>query len=64
MISEYQRKAFDVLCCQKLYDVFSPKKPDRLEANYGLEDNMVMNNPILKLRFKEMKKYRVYEMSI
>ncbi len=61
---EYQRKAFDILFYRKLYDVLSPKKPDRLEANYVLEDNMVMNNPILKLGFKEVKKYRVYEMSI
>ncbi|MFH1943961.1 MAG: N-acetyltransferase [bacterium] len=64
VIPEYQRKAIDTLFYRRLYDVLSPKRPDRIEANYVLEDNMVMNNPILKMGFNEVKKYRVYEMDL
>ena len=39
-----------------------PKHPELLEANYVLEDNKVMSNPIMKLGFRESRKYRVYEM--
>lgn len=64
IIPEYQRKAIDTLFYKRLYEVFSHKKLDRLEANYVLEDNMAMSNPILKLGFNESKRYRVYEMSL
>ncbi len=60
----YQRKAIDTLFYKRLYEVLAPKKPERVEANYVLEDNLAMNNPILKLGFKESKRYRVYEMSL
>ena len=63
VIPEYQRKAIDTLFYRRLYDVLSPKA-ERVEANYVLEDNMAMNNPIRKMGFKESKRYRVYEMSL
>ncbi len=61
VIPEYQRKAIDTLFYKRLYDVLMPKKPTLIEANYVLEDNMVMNNPILKMGFQEVKRYRIYE---
>jgi GNAT superfamily N-acetyltransferase len=64
VIPEYQRKAIDTLFYKRLYDVLIPKNPTIIEANYVLEDNMAMNNPILKMGFKEAKRYRVYEQEI
>jgi len=64
VIPQYLRKAIDTLFYRRLYEVLSPRNPDRLEANYVLEDNMIMNNPILKLGFREIKRYRVYEKRI
>ncbi len=64
VIPEYQRRAIDALFYRKLYEALYPKGPVRVEANYVLEDNVMMNNPILRLGFKEVKRYRVYEMSI
>lgn len=64
VIPEYHRKAVDVLFYKKLYEIFAIKNPSCVEANYVLEDNMVMNNPIKKLGFKVSKKYRVYEKEI
>ena len=64
VVPEYQRKAIDTLFYRRLYDVLYPKGPTLVEANYVLEDNMAMSNPILKLGFKEAKRYRVYEVGI
>ncbi|MCD6117366.1 GNAT family N-acetyltransferase [bacterium] len=64
MIPEYQRKAIDTLFYKRLYEVLVPTEPARVEANYILEDNMAMNNPILKMGFKEYKRYRVYELNL
>ncbi len=64
MIPGYRRKAIDVLFYNRLYDVLAPKNPSCVEANYVLEDNMSMNNPIKKLGFKKANTYRVYEKSI
>jgi len=61
IVPEYTRKAIDTLFYRRLYEVLIPKNPTIVEANYVLEDNMVMNNPILKMGFKVSKKYRVYE---
>jgi len=61
VIPEYRRKAIDTLFYRKLYEVLGPRKPLRVEANYVLEDNMAMNNPILKMGFRHVKTYRVYE---
>ena len=64
VVPEYRRRAIDTLFYRKLYEVLIPKHPGRVEANYVLEDNMAMNNPILKMGFKHVKTYRVYEMEI
>ena len=64
IIPEYQRRAIDTLFYKKLYDVLTKRPLLRVEANYVLEDNMAMNNPILKMGFKECKRYRVYELNI
>ena len=64
VVPEYQRKAIDTLFYRRLYEILYPQKPTLVEANYVLEDNMVMNNPIIKMGFKQAKKYRVYEMAI
>jgi len=61
ILPEYRRKAIDVLFYKRLYEVLIPKRPAFVEANYVLEDNMVMNNPIKKLGFTKAKTYRVYE---
>jgi len=64
ILPEYRRKAVDVLFYNKLYEVLAPKNPRCVEANYVLEDNMIMNNPIKKLGFTKAKTYRVYEKAI
>lgn len=64
VVPEYQRRALDTLFYRKLYEVLLPRHPGRVEANYVLEDNMAMNNPILKMGFRHVKTYRVYEMEI
>jgi len=64
VIPEFQRKAVDVLFYNKLYDALSDRDISLIEANYVLEDNRAMANPILKLGFKEAKTYQVYEMAI
>ncbi len=66
VIPEYQRKAIDTLFYRKLTETLQSKKPgpSYVEANYVLEDNMPMNNPILKMGFSVVKKYRVYETGI
>ncbi len=64
IIPGYQRRGIDTLFYRRLHEIIIPKKPQRLEANYVLEDNLAMSNPIQKLGFKESKRYRVYEMSI
>lgn len=64
VIPEYQRLAIDTLLYVKLHDALRAKGAIRVEANYVLEDNVMMKNPIIRLGFKEVKKYRVYEMPI
>jgi hypothetical protein len=63
VIPEYHGKAIDSLIYRALYEsVFSPDM--RMEINYVLEDNGPMNNAILKLGAKPMRRYRVYEKGI
>ena len=38
-----------------------PKNPDQVDANYVLEDNSAMNNAIIKMGFREEKRYRIFE---
>ena len=63
VIQEYYGKAIDSLMYRALYE--SCYSPDlRVEINYVLEDNGPMNNAILKLGAKPMRRYRVYQMDI
>ena len=64
IIPEFQRRAIDTLFYRRLQDVLQKKNVERLEANYVLEDNMVMNNPIVKMGFEVTKVFRVYEMPL
>lgn len=64
VLPEYHRRAIDVLLYQKMYEVLIRRQPVYIEANYVLEDNMAMNNPILKLGLHPVKRYRVYEAEI
>jgi GNAT superfamily N-acetyltransferase len=63
VIPEYHGKGIDSLIYRALYEsVFSPSM--RMEINYVLEDNGPMNNAILKLGAKPLRRYRVYQMAI
>jgi GNAT superfamily N-acetyltransferase len=63
VIPEYHGKGIDSLIYRALYE--SCYSPDlRLEINYVLENNYPMNNAILKLGAKPLRKYRIYEMKI
>ena len=63
VIPEYHGKGIDSLLYRALYEsCYSPTV--RMEINYVLEDNYPMNNAILKLGAKPLRKYRVYEKKI
>jgi len=63
VIPAYHGKAIDSLIYRALYEsLFSPEL--RMEINYVLEDNGPMNNAIVKLGAKPLRKYRIYEMAI
>jgi len=60
---DYHGKAIDTLLYRATYEaIFSDDL--RLEINYVLEDNDVMNNALVKLGVKNLRRYRVYEMAI
>jgi ribosomal protein S18 acetylase RimI-like enzyme len=63
VIPEYQGKAIDTLLYRATYEaIFNDQL--RLEINYVLEDNDRMNNALLKLGAKPLRRYRVYEKKI
>jgi len=63
VIPEYQGKAIDTLLYRATYEaIFNDQL--RLEINYVLEDNNRMNNALLKLGVKPLRRYRVYEKTI
>jgi GNAT superfamily N-acetyltransferase len=63
VIPEYHGMGIDSLMYRALYEAcYSPDI--RVEINYVLEDNYPMNNAILKLGAKPLRRYRVYEMGI
>ena len=63
VIPEFQGKAVDSLLYRALYEaIFDPAI--YMEINYVLEDNAPMNNAILKLGAKPLRKYRIFEMPI
>ena len=63
VIPEYQGKAIDSLIYRALYEsIFSPDL--RMEINYVLEDNAPMNNAIIKLGARPLRRYRIFEKAI
>ena len=63
VLPEYHGKGVDSLIYRALYEsCFSPQI--RMEINYVLEDNYPMNNAIIKLGAKPLRKYRIYEKQI
>ena len=63
VLPEYQRKGVDSLIYRALYEALY--SPDIwLEINYVLEDNTPMNNAIIKLDAKPLRRYRIYQRSI
>jgi GNAT superfamily N-acetyltransferase len=63
VIPEYHGKGIDSLIYRAMYE--SCYRPDvRMEINYILEDNYPMNNAVLKLGAKPLRRYRVYQKAI
>lgn len=63
VVPEYHGKGIDSLIYRALYE--SCYSADiRMEINYVLEDNGPMNNAIIKLGAKPLRKYRVYQKKI
>lgn len=63
VVPEYHGKAIDSLIYRALYE--SCYSDDlRMEINYVLEDNHPMNNAIIKLGAKPLRRYRIYEKNI
>ncbi len=63
VIPEYHGKAIDSLIYRALYEsIFSPEM--RMEINYVLEDNGPMNNAIIKLGARPLRRYRIFERKI
>lgn len=63
VIPEYHGKGIDSLLYRALYDsLFS--KGLWLEINYVLEDNDIMNNAIIKLDAKPLRRYRIYRKAL
>lgn len=63
VLPEYHGKGIDSLLYRALHD--SLYSPDTfLEINYVLEDNAPMNNAIIKLNAKPLRRYRIYQKPI
>ncbi|MEI7988685.1 MAG: hypothetical protein WCI88_06570 [Chloroflexota bacterium] len=63
VVPEYHGKAIDSILYRALYEsCFNAEL--RMEINYVLEDNVLMNNAIVKLGGKPLRRYRVYQMDI
>lgn len=63
VVPEYHGKGIDSLIYRALYEsCFSADL--RMEINYVLENNGPMNNAIVKLGAKPLRRYRIYEMKI
>lgn len=63
VLPEYHGKGIDSLIYRALYEALYT--PDIwLEINYVLEDNAPMNNAIIKLDAKPLRRYRIYQKSI
>lgn len=63
VLPEYHGKGVDSLIYRALYEaLYTPET--FLEINYVLEDNAPMNNAIIKLDAKPMRRYRIYQKAI
>ncbi len=63
VLPEYHGKAIDSLLYRAMYDYLYNQNL-RLEINYVLEDNDRMNNALMKLNVKPLRRYRIYQMVI
>ena len=63
VVPEYQGKAIDTLLYKATYDALKDM-PVTMEINYVLENNDRMNNALLKMGVKPIRRYRVYEMPV
>ncbi len=63
VLPEYQNRGLDVLLYVSLHDALAPRRI-RLEANYILEDNFKIRNPLEKMALTLTKTYRIYEKSL
>jgi hypothetical protein len=63
VIPKYHGKAVDSLLYRALYQACFCSTL-RMEINYVLEDNAPMNNAILKLGAKPLRRYRIYQRSL
>jgi len=63
VVPEYHGKGIDGLIYRHLYENCY-RDQLRVEINYVLEDNASMNNAILKLGAKPLRRYRVYQVGI
>ncbi len=63
VIPEYHGCGIDSLIYRALYETCY-SADIRVEINYVLEDNYAINNAILKLGAKPLRRYRIYEMGI
>jgi ribosomal protein S18 acetylase RimI-like enzyme len=63
VLPEFQGCGVDTLLYRATYEaLYTPTT--RLEINYVLEDNDPMNNALYKLGVKDLRLYRVYEMTL
>ena len=63
LLPPYQKKGISVLLFRRLNDILGDKNV-YVEANWVLEDNALMNNALIQLKFDLVKKYRIYEKQI
>lgn len=63
VLPEYHGKGIDSLLYRALYESLYTSET-WLEINYVLEDNAPMNNAIIKLNAKPLRRYRIYQKSI
>ncbi|MCI0471613.1 MAG: GNAT family N-acetyltransferase [Candidatus Aminicenantes bacterium] len=63
LLPSYQRRGISVLMFRKLNEALAARG-SYLEVNWVLEDNDLMNNALIKLKFDLVKKYRIYEKQI
>lgn len=63
LLQSYQRKGISVLMFRRLNEILAPKG-SYVEVNWVLEDNDLMNNALINLKFDLVKKYRIYEKKI